>query len=78
MGRRLSIGIQSFVGIQEDSFLYVDKTARIHQLITGSGKVFFLSRPRCFGKSLLCSILGAFFEGRCELFGPVTGILLWL
>ncbi|MDR0760821.1 MAG: AAA family ATPase, partial [Treponema sp.] len=73
MGRKLPIGIQDFAGIREDGFLYVDKTARIHQLITGSGKVFFLSRPRRFGKSLLCSTLGAVFEGRRELFGPVAG-----
>jgi len=53
--------------------VYVDKTARIHQLITGSGKPFFLSRPRRFGKSLLCSTLAAIFEGRRELFGEMAG-----
>jgi hypothetical protein len=73
MKRRLPIGIQDFAGIREGAFLYVDKTARIHELITGSGKVFFLSRPRRFGKSLLCSTLGALFEGRRELFGPIAG-----
>jgi hypothetical protein len=51
----------------------VDKTARIHELISGSGKAFFLSRPRRFGKSLLCSTLGAIFEGRRELFGEIAG-----
>jgi len=51
----------------------VDKTARIHQLLTGSGKPFFLSRPRRFGKSLLCSTLGAIFEGRRDLFGEIAG-----
>jgi hypothetical protein len=73
MARRLPIGIQDFVGIREDGFIYVDKTARIHELISGSGKAFFLSRPRRFGKSLLCSTLGAIFEGRWELFGEIAG-----
>jgi len=68
MKRLLPVGIQDFVSIREDGLCYVDKTERIHQLITGSGLAFFLSRPRRFGKSLLCSTLGAVFEGRRELF----------
>jgi hypothetical protein len=71
MERRLPIGIQDFVKIREGGYVYVDKTAQIHKLITGSGGVFFLSRPRRFGKSLLCSTLGALIEGRRELFGAV-------
>ncbi|GHU10111.1 ATPase AAA [Spirochaetia bacterium] len=73
MKRRLPIGIQDFVGIREDGFLYVDKTERIHELVTSSGKTFFLSRPRRFGKSLLCSTLGSLFEGRRELFQGIAG-----
>jgi hypothetical protein len=72
MERRLPIGIQDFVSIREEGYVYVDKTARIHELITGSGRVFFLSRPRRFGKSLLCSTLGALFEGRRELFSGLA------
>jgi hypothetical protein len=37
-------------------------------MITG-GRVYFLSRPRRFGKSLLISTLEAIFQGRKELFG---------
>jgi hypothetical protein len=73
MARLLPIGIQDFADIRERGFCYVDKTALIHQLITGSGKPFFLSRPRRFGKSLLCSTLRAVFEGRRELFGEIAG-----
>jgi hypothetical protein len=73
MKQRLPIGIQDFAGIREGAYLYVDKTAQIHKLVTGSGKVFFLSRPRRFGKSLLCSTLGALFEGRRDLFGAIAG-----
>ncbi|MCL2688454.1 MAG: ATP-binding protein [Chitinispirillia bacterium] len=73
MKRLLPIGKQDFVGIREDGFCYVDKTARIHQLITGSGRAVFLSRPRRFGKSLLCSTLKAIFEGKRPLFGEIAG-----
>ena len=48
------IGIQSFEQIINDGYLYVDKTALIHELVT-TGKIYFLSRPRRFGKSLLVS-----------------------
>ncbi|MHC6203927.1 AAA family ATPase [Breznakiellaceae bacterium SP9] len=68
----MPIGLQDFVKIREDGFLYVDKTARIYELLTGAGGVFFLSRPRRFGKSLLCSTLGALFEGRRELFAGLA------
>ncbi len=71
--RLLPVGIQSFSDIRERGFVYVDKTARVYELITGSGKAFFLSRPRRFGKSLLCSTFGAVFEGRRELFGEIAG-----
>ncbi|MDR2394722.1 MAG: ATP-binding protein [Treponema sp.] len=73
MERKLPIGIQDFVSIRQEGYVYVDKTAGIHKLITGSGKVFFLSRPRRFGKSLLCSTLRALFEERRELFRAIAG-----
>ena len=71
--RILPVGVQDFPNIRERGFVYVDKTVRIHELLTGSGQAFFLSRPRRFGKSLLCSTLGAVFEGRRELFGEIAG-----
>ena len=61
------IGIQSFEQIINDGYLYVDKTALIHELVT-TGKIYFLSRPRRFGKSLLVSTLENYFLGRKELF----------
>jgi len=48
-------------------FLYVDKTEAIFRL-TESGKFFFLSRPRRFGKSLTLSTLKALYQGQKELF----------
>lgn len=61
------IGVQNFEKIRKDVYLYVDKTALIHQLVT-TGSYYFLSRPRRFGKSLLISTLEAYFQGKKELF----------
>lgn len=69
--RKLPIGIQDFPSLREDGYLYVDKTAWVYKLAT-EGKVYFLSRPRRFGKSLLLSTLGAYFEGRKELFAGLA------
>jgi len=71
--RLLPIGIQDFAKIREGGFVYVDKTPLIHRLISESAGAVFLSRPRRFGKSLMCSTLGAIFEGRRELFGEIAG-----
>lgn len=61
------IGIQSFDKIIEDGYVYVDKTALIYSLVK-EGTIYFLSRPRRFGKSLLVSTLKNYFRGRKELF----------
>ena len=61
------IGIQTFEQIIQDGYVYVDKTALVHQLAT-TGKIYFLCRPRRFGKSLLLSTLKAYFLGKKELF----------
>ena len=65
--KKFPIGIQSFEEIQTQDYLYVDKTGFIQKLIE-TGKVYFLSRPRRFGKSLLISTMEAYFEGRSDLF----------
>lgn len=61
------IGIQSFETIIEDGYVYIDKTALVYDLVH-NGQVYFLCRPRRFGKSLLVSTLKCYFEGRKELF----------
>ena len=61
------IGIQSFEQIIEDDYVYLDKTALVYDLVT-NGKIYFLCRPRRFGKSLLVSTLKCYFEGKKELF----------
>ena len=65
--RKYPVGIQSFESIRNDGYVYVDKTPLVYKMIT-EGKPYFLSRPRRFGKSLLCSTLEAVFRGRKELF----------
>ena len=62
------IGIQTFERIIEDNNLYVDKTEYVYRLTHTSGRYFFLSRPRRFGKSLLVSTLHSYFSGKKELF----------
>ena len=61
------IGIQDFAQIIQDGYVYVDKTDLVYKLAT-EGKIYFLSRPRRFGKSLLISTLKYYFQGRKELF----------
>jgi hypothetical protein len=65
--KKLPIGIQSFREIIEGNYIYVDKTQAIHEMID-SGKFFFLSRPRRFGKSLLLNTLREIFLGNQDLF----------
>ena len=65
--KKLPIGVQDFVKIREQNYLYVDKTAKLLELIE-QGERYFLSRPRRFGKSLMLSTFGAMFSGRKELF----------
>ena len=65
--RKYPIGLQDFKEIRTRGFLYVDKTQLIHTLIE-SGKYYFLSRPRRFGKSLLLSTIKEIFSGDADLF----------
>ena len=50
------IGIQNFEDLRKNEYVYVDKTHQLHRLVS-TGKYYFLSRPRRFGKSLLLSTL---------------------
>ena len=61
------IGVQNFESLRQDGYFYIDKTEFIYRLVK-SGRYYFLSRPRRFGKSLLISTLEAYFQGKKELF----------
>jgi hypothetical protein len=63
MKEKLPLGRQDFSEIIEEGLLYVDKTKQIKK-----GKLYFLSHPRRFGKSLLISTFRHLFEGKKELF----------
>ncbi|MEZ4707058.1 MAG: AAA family ATPase [Caldilineaceae bacterium] len=65
--QKLPIGIQTFSEIINGDYLYVDKTRHIHRLLT-TGKYFFLSRPRRFGKSLTLSTIASIYRGERALF----------
>lgn len=67
MAEVLPIGIQSFRVIRQDGLCHVDKTAHVRNLVE-SGRRYFLSRPRRFGKSLLVSTIHSLFACERELF----------
>lgn len=71
-GKIYPIGIQNFESLRRDGYFYIDKTALVYQLVK-TGRYYFLSRPRRFGKSLLISTLEAYFQGKKELF---TGLAM--
>jgi hypothetical protein len=64
---KLPTGIQTFANVREDGCVYVDKTEYLVDLID-NGNVYFLARPRRFGKSLTCSTFESLFQGKKELF----------
>ena len=67
MARIFPIGIQTFAKIRKENAIYIDKTDLIYKL-AHEGSVYFLSRPRRFGKSLLIDTINDYFAGRKELF----------
>jgi hypothetical protein len=64
---KLPVGIQTFEFIRTEDYVYVDKTRYLVELIK-TGKIFFLARPRRFGKSLTVTTFDSLFSGRKELF----------
>ena len=65
--KKLPIGIQEFDILISQDYIYVDKTEYLYNLIE-TGRVYFISRPRRFGKSLLISTFKAIFQGKKDLF----------
>jgi len=65
--KKLPVDISSFELMRKGNYLYIDKTRIIHHLIT-ERRLYFLSRPRRFGKSLLISTLKELFSGNKKLF----------
>ncbi len=65
--KKLPIGLSSFAEIITENYVYIDKTKHVYNLVN-TGKFYFLSRPRRFGKSLLIDTLKQAFLGHRELF----------
>ncbi len=68
MLKPLPTSIQTFCDLINGGYLYIDKTQYLYELIRYPKGVYFLSRPRRFGKSLLISTLDEIFQGNKELF----------
>ena len=67
--RPIATDTADFPSLRRDGCIYVDKTMFLHRLLAATGsRLFFISRPRRFGKSLMLSTLKAMFEGRRDLF----------
>ena len=69
---KLPIGIQTFEELRTGGYVYVDKTKYLVELID-KGKIYFLARPRRFGKSLTVTTFDALFSGNKKLFKGLCG-----
>ena len=70
------IGIQDFRSLREAGYTYVDKTRHIIRLLT-TGKYYFFSRPRRFGKSLTVATMNELYSGDRELFAGLWAYDNW-
>ena len=68
---KFPLGIQTFAELRDENYVYVDKTQLIYELVS-KGKIYFLSRPRRFGKSLLISTFETLFNGHKSLFDGLS------
>ena len=69
----INTSIYDFPRLIEGGYVYVDKTAQLYELAKpGADLIYYLPRPRRFGKSLMISTLKALFRGRRELFAGLA------
>src|SRR3989339_1594780 len=66
--KSLTTSIYTFENLIEGNWFYVDKTDYIWDLVSKPQGIYFLSRPRRFGKSLTLSTLKAVFQNKKHLF----------
>jgi hypothetical protein len=66
--KNLTTSVYTFEDLIGGKFLYVDKTESLWKLLEPSKGIYFLSRPRRFGKSLTLSTLKAVFQNKKHLF----------
>lgn len=68
MPKPVQASTYTFRHIIEGGFLYVDKTRYLYDLVRPGTGIYFMARPRRFGKSLMISTLQEIFLGNKELF----------
>ena len=67
--KQLATDNYDFERLITDGYAYVDKTDILWKLANGrNGTLFFISRPRRFGKSLMLSTFKYLFQGKRKLF----------
>jgi len=59
--KKIPYGISDYEVIRRENYYYVDKTMYLSQ-IEDAGKYLFFIRPRRFGKSLLLSVMEAYYD----------------
>ena len=65
----INTSIFDFPELITGGYVYVDKTAVLHEIARpDADRIYYLPRPRRFGKSLMISTLKALFQGRRDLF----------
>ena len=62
MRKKIGIGISDFRKLRQGSYLFIDKSLLIQEIIQGGADIILLPRPRRFGKTLNLSMLRYFFE----------------
>ena len=66
--KSLTSSVYTFQELILGNYLYVDKTDYLWKLVSEYKGIYFLSRPRRFGKSLTLTTLKAIFQGKRDLF----------
>ena len=74
--KRVPLGLQTFSEVRELGCAYVDKT-HLAVRLAEDGKVYFLARPRRFGKSLFLDTLRNLFEAKLDLFAGLYAEHAW-
>ncbi|XME04120.1 AAA family ATPase [Lachnospiraceae bacterium C1.1] len=63
MDFKVTVGKSDFVSLRESKNYYVDKTELIYEFVNDTGnEVTLFTRPRRFGKTLMMSMMGSFFD----------------
>ncbi|MEM7536463.1 MAG: AAA family ATPase [Chloroflexota bacterium] len=68
MSKPINVSTYTFSDLIKGSFVYVDKTRYLYDLVRLPKGYYFISRPRRFGKSLMVSTLAELFKGNRALF----------